>query len=266
MRDTHLLIIDPQYDFCNPNGSLFVSGADEDMKRLAVFIESNKEKITKIHCTLDSHHHVSIERPVFWLDQNGGRPDPFTIITTKDVKSGIWRPQIFSLQEKVQNYVDKLEANSRYPLCIWPPHCEIGTLGATIVPEIIKALDSWAEKHFRTIGYVAKGSNPLTEHYSAVQADVPDPTDPGTQINTRLIDILASADEILLAGEASSHCLANTVTDIANNFSDERYINKFTLLEDATSPVGGFENLTDRFIKDMTAKGMKISTTEKWMQ
>lgn len=33
-----LLIIDAQYDFCNPNGSLFVPGAVEDNKRLANFI------------------------------------------------------------------------------------------------------------------------------------------------------------------------------------------------------------------------------------
>lgn len=29
----HLLVIDPQKDFCNPNGSLFVTGADKDMDR-----------------------------------------------------------------------------------------------------------------------------------------------------------------------------------------------------------------------------------------
>jgi len=33
--NVHLLIIDPQNDFSNPQGSLFVPGADDDMKRLA---------------------------------------------------------------------------------------------------------------------------------------------------------------------------------------------------------------------------------------
>ena len=33
-----ILIIDAQYDFCNPDGALFVSGADADMQRLKKFI------------------------------------------------------------------------------------------------------------------------------------------------------------------------------------------------------------------------------------
>ena len=31
----HLVAIDPQNDFCSPHGSLYVPGAEEDMKRLA---------------------------------------------------------------------------------------------------------------------------------------------------------------------------------------------------------------------------------------
>lgn len=35
MKSTHaFLIIDAQYDFCNPEGALFVPGAQEDMQRL----------------------------------------------------------------------------------------------------------------------------------------------------------------------------------------------------------------------------------------
>ena len=41
-----LLIIDPQNDFCNPNGTLFVSGAEEDCERLAEFIDNNSSKIS----------------------------------------------------------------------------------------------------------------------------------------------------------------------------------------------------------------------------
>lgn len=31
IKKVHLLIIDPQQDFCSPTGVLFVQGADEDM-------------------------------------------------------------------------------------------------------------------------------------------------------------------------------------------------------------------------------------------
>ena len=40
MKQVHLLIIDPQNDFCSPDkGSLFVPGADQDMLRLATMVD-----------------------------------------------------------------------------------------------------------------------------------------------------------------------------------------------------------------------------------
>jgi nicotinamidase-related amidase len=33
MVKSHLLVIDPQVDFCDPSGSLYVPGAEDDMGR-----------------------------------------------------------------------------------------------------------------------------------------------------------------------------------------------------------------------------------------
>ena len=33
-----LLVIDPQVDFCDPKGALYVPGAEHDMKRLSAMI------------------------------------------------------------------------------------------------------------------------------------------------------------------------------------------------------------------------------------
>ena len=84
-----------------------------------------------------------------------------------------------------------------------------------MIPVVAAALQRWEEAGFARVNYVTKGYNPWTEHYSAVQADVPDPTDPGTQINTRLIRALKNADVVALSGQALSHCVAHTVRDIA---------------------------------------------------
>lgn len=265
MKNVHLLVIDPQKDFCNSNGSLFVNGADNDMKRLADFISRVNKKISAIHVTLDSHHYVDIAHPIFWVDEKGVHPDPFTIISVSDVENGVWRTRQPSCQERAINYVRSLESNGRYPLCIWPPHCLIGSDGAQVVPELFDSLVEW-ENGFKVVDYVTKGSNPWTEHYSAVQADVPDSTDVTTQINTHLIKTLEEADIILVAGEAGSHCLANTVRDIANNFADTSYVGKLVLLEDATSSVLGFEKFQEDFISEMTQKGMKLSSTIDWMK
>jgi len=283
MQKVHLVIIDPQDDFCfpgtqgqgdpqdpkyvpgEPAGALFVPGADADMSRLAAFVDRTQEKLQAIHCTLDSHHLVDIAHPIFWVDANGKHPDPFTIITADQVDAGEWRTSKVGRNKIASAYVRGLEKNGRYPLCIWPPHCLIGSKGAAVVPALQEAINRWAERHNRTINYVTKGSNPWTEHYSAVMADVPDPEDPTTQLNAGFIRMLEEADVILLAGEAGSHCLANTVRDIANNFADESYVKKFFLLEDATSPVPGFENFQVDFIKEMESRGMKKTTTETWM-
>lgn len=259
-----LLTIDPQNDFCHPDGSLFVPGAIDDMKRLAAMIHRLQDKLDDIHVTMDSHHFVDVAHPIFWMDSKGKNPDPFTIISNEDVKNGIYRTTNPQFQARMEEYVQILETNNRYPLCIWPPHCLIGSWGYGIVPELFEAFLEW-EKSFAIVDYVTKGSNFWTEHYSAVQADVPDPEDPDTQLNMRLIETLQKADIILLAGEARSHCLANTVRDIANNFGEEN-VKKMILLQDATSDVPGFESLGNDFVTEMRGRGMEVSTTEDFLK
>ncbi len=273
-----LLIIDPQNDFCHPDGSLFVPGATDDMDRTADMITRLKDKIDDIHITLDSHHFVDIAHPIFWLDSSGKHPAPFTIIAAADVKNGLFRTTNPQFQTRATEYVNSLEANARYPLCIWPPHCLIGSWGyavinhfdkTTPIAPLFEVLLNW-ENQFAMVDYVTKGSNFWTEHYSAVQADVPDPQDPDTQLNMSLIETLQKADIILLAGEARSHCLANTVIDIANNFGEEN-IKKMILLQDATSDVPDppgttmFTDIGEKFVTDMVARGMQVNTTVEFL-
>ena len=262
--DIRLLIIDPQNDFCDPNGSLFVPGADQDMERLSTMLDRTKDKLSDIHITLDSHRYVDVAHPIFWVDSEGKNPDPFTLISVDGVKNGVWKPKNPQFQSRMMDYVKSLDNNNRYMLCVWPPHCLIGSWGYSIHSKLYESLIEW-EKGFAIVDYVTKGSNIFTEHYSAVQADVPDAEDPGTMLNTGLIETLEAADMIALAGEASSHCLANTVRDIANNFG-EASIKKMTLLTDATSPVTGFEKMAEDFLTEMTQRGMNLSTTEEFLK
>lgn len=259
-----LLIIDPQMDFCDPAGALFVAGADADMDRLARMVRRLSPKLADIHVTLDSHHFVDIAHPIFWKDGAGKHPAPFTIISVGDVETGRWTPTQPGASKRVLAYVQALASHGRYPLCIWPPHCLIGSQGHAVVPELFAALQEW-EQRFAIVDYVTKGSNIWTEHYSAIQADVPDPADPSTQINTALIQTLMKADIVAVAGEAGSHCLANTVRDLANNFGDDSLVSKLVLLRDATSPVTGFGALQDSFVAEMTARGMQLSTTRDFL-
>lgn len=255
-----LLLIDPQNDFCDPNGALFVPGADEDAQRVATMVTRLIDKLDDIHVTLDSHRTVDVAHSIFWVNSRGQHPDPFTLISAADVRNGVWRTTNPGMQKRGLEYVETLEKNQRYILCIWPDHCIIGTNGHAVYPALSQALIEWEKKNFGLVDYVTKGSNPFTEHYSAVQADVPDPEDENTQLNTALLDILAESDMVAIAGEALSHCVANTVKDIANNFGDDN-IKKLVLLEDTCSNVPGFENLGEDFVKEMKARGMQVSTS-----
>ncbi len=261
--DIRLLLIDAQKDFCDPDtGSLYVSGAENDCDRVSTMIGRLGKKITRIHATLDQHHPMAIFHPMFWIDSSGTNPDPFTIISVDDLANSRWRTRAPQFQDYAEHYVGSLESGSRYPLCIWPYHCLIGSPGAAVMPSVFTAMTEWEQKYFRMVEYISKGSNYKTEHYSAVKAEVPDPEDPvGTNLNQTLIETLEEADMILLAGQAKSHCLANTVRDVADNFSDPVYIKKLYLLEDSTSSVTGFEQLGVDFQKEMIAKGMNVTTT-----
>jgi len=180
-----------------------------------------------------------------------------------DVEAGIWRATNPQFQKRALEYVKSLRDNNKYILVIWPPHCLIGSWGHGIVKPIYDALITW-ERDFAMVDFVTKGSNFWTEHYSAVQADVPDPADPTTLMNTGLIQTLQDADLIFLSGQALSHCVANTVRDIANNFGEEN-VKKLVLIADTTSPVPGFEPLAEAFVKEMVARGMQVTTSDKFL-
>lgn len=254
-----LLVVDPQNDFCDPKGSLFVTGADGDMERVGALLRRVGDRLERIHVTLDTHHAVDVGHPVFWVDADGNHPAPFTIITAFDLDTGRWMPTNPAHRDRMRGYVRALAENGRYPLCIWPPHCLIGSWGHTICEPVSTALVEW-EVRRGPVHFVVKGTNPFTEHYSAVQADVPDASDPSTLPNTRLLRELAMADVVAVAGEALSHCVANTIRDFAARMG--KYdVEKFVLLSDCTSPVPGFEREAEAFLREMTGKGMRLETS-----
>jgi nicotinamidase/pyrazinamidase len=125
--------------------------------------------------------------------------------------------------------------------------------------KLFEALRLW-EARFSVVDYIAKGANIYTEHYSAIRAEVRDPSDPKTQVNQPLIDTLRKASRVLVAGEAGSHCVAHTVRDLVQHFGDGA--TRLTLLTDAMSPVPGFESLQETFLADMVERGLGFGTTE----
>jgi nicotinamidase/pyrazinamidase len=268
----HLLVIDPQNDFMDqPKATLPVAGAMDDMKRLATMVDRVGQKLQKIHVTLDSHHLVDIAHPAFWRDGNGNSPDPMTMISAESIKDGTWSPRRPELREYALKYAEDLENAGKYQVMVWPAHCLIGSWGHNIQEDLNASLDRWSNARVRNIDFVTKGTNVLTEHYGALLAEVPITNDPSTQLNGRFLSMLQEADIIVVAGEASSHCVKATVEQVADNIGEE-HIKKFRLLTDCMSPVGAvtapdgsvivdFPAIADEFLKDMVGRGMELTTS-----
>jgi len=235
-----LFIIDPQVDF-HPGGSLAIPTADEDAMCTAKFIWEHMHEISQLIITMDSHQRLHIAHGIFWTNEAGESPPPFTLIPSKDVVDGKWKPRMTELEKYCIEYTKALESKGRFQLCIWPEHCIIGTKGQSIVSCIHDAALEWSKVSKKPIKYVQKGSNCFTEHYSALKADVELPHDPATRLNNDLVQALKSSSTIAVCGQALSHCVNFTVRDLIDLWPEGRASDIVVML-DCTSSVPGFES------------------------
>ena len=272
-RRIQLLAIDPQNDFCDlptawhgmqPDSgarlapSLPVPGAHTDMQQLARFITAQGAAIDAITLTLDSHQRHDIGHPSFWRAGDGAAVAPFTTITAAQLLAGDYVPRDPSALPRVTAYLDALERQGRYTHMVWPVHCEIGSWGHGVHSSVLAACGDWQQQRQRATKAVFKGMNPWTENYSALQAEVPDPADPSTQLNTRLLAELDQADLLLIAGEASSHCVRATTEHLLQHLPSGRP-ERIVLLTDCMSAVAGFEAQHQAFLVAAQAQGVQLA-------
>ncbi|MBT9314994.1 isochorismatase [Leptothoe spongobia] len=251
-----VLAIDVQNTFCIPGFELFVGGksgqgAVDDTRRLCEFVYRNLGQITEIVPTMDTHRAVQIFHAAFWVDVNGQRPAPMTMVELDDVRSGRWRvnPAIVSnlkvpldqLQAFAVHYVKRLSEDGKYPLTVWPYHSMLGGIGHSLVPAFEEACFFHNLARQCQTRFELKGSNPLTENYSVLRPEVLDDPDgqPVAKKNHELIQHLLSFDVVAIAGQAKSHCVAWTIDDLLSEIQqiDAALTSKIYLLEDCSSPV-----------------------------
>lgn len=246
-----------QNDFCSPEGALYVNGAEQDLKNVASFIAKQSSLIDHIILTQDNHHVIDISHPYFWTDKNGNYPQAFTTISADDVNSNKWRAGYY--KEEAINYINELYKQGEYPHIIWPEHCIVGSKGAAIADELMVAIIDWSHKG-RFFELIQKGLNPITEHFGALRANIPNSKDPSTMLNTSLIESLHKYNRILIAGEAKSHCVANTIKQICES---EGLAQKLIILEDCMSNVTGMDKLADPIYKMAKQKGARFQVSQE---
>lgn len=250
-----LSVIDCQIDFTNPEGALFVPGSVGDTDRLNRFIYGHVGSISHVVASLDSHYLFQPFHPLNWVAgpkptsradgtpyQEGDHPDPFTIITLRDVRNGSWLALRFP--KKMQTYLEGLEGNAKKQLCIWPLHCILGTPGHAWDPAFAEALTFHAACRNNQYDATTKGMSQLSEHYGILQAEVGFPEDPNTQLNTQVLTKWEQADAVYFAGQAKSHCCLATLEQIVAIFQGQgknHILEKLHVLRDCMSSVGDIE-------------------------
>ncbi|AGF46566.1 nicotinamidase-like amidase [Candidatus Kinetoplastibacterium desouzaii TCC079E] len=265
----NLLIIDPQNDFCdlstiNNNSikeypALPIKGADNDMQRLSAFIDKNIKHISNIAITLDTHHIIDISLISFWETYDGKELKPFTLINSESIKKNKIIPKNHNFKQYAFNYIKNIEVLYKQGLIVWPIHCQIGSWGHNIHKDISKSCLKWEKTHIKNVEFFLKGLNPLTEQYSAVEL-----TNNKNQIikNNKILSFIKNSDKLIIAGEASSHCVKKTIEDLIK-YLQPNDLKKIIVLSDCMSPVYGFADNTNNFFLCIEKEGIQISQSNK---
>lgn len=253
---TWLMLIDVQNTFCIPDFELYVGGrsgrgAVEDNTRLSEFIYRNLGNITQITATMDTHLTMQVFHAIFFVDKDGNHPAPYTDIHTFELREGKWKfnPALASQfdvapeygQQMMVHYAEQLEKKGKYALTIWPYHAMLGGVGHALVSSVSEAVFFHSVARLAQTDIVIKGDTAFTENYSVIGPEVL--TGPmGESLGThdlRFVQQLQEVDRLIIAGQAKSHCVAWTISDLLDDIfaTDAKLASKIYLLEDCTSPV-----------------------------
>jgi len=277
-----LVLIDVQNTFCTPGFELYVggrsgTGAIDDNKRLCEFIYRNLNKITHITATLDTHQPIQIFHSLFLVDKDGNHPDPFTLISAHDISQGRWKfntavAEVLGIDEQygqqlLEYYTGELKKRDKFDLTVWPYHAMLGGIGHALVSAVEEAMFFHSVARTAQPDIIIKGRHPLTEHYSALGAEI-DTDHTGTKLAEKddtLIRKVQKFDAVIIAGEAKSHCVAWTVDDLMQDIKkkDPSLLSTIYLLEDCMSPVVipnviDYTEETNKIFNTFVEAGMRI--------
>lgn len=282
-----LLLVDVQNTFCLPGFELYVGGrsgyaALEDTQRLTQFIYRHLDLFNNITATLDTHQSLMIFHPVFHIGPKGEHPEPYTVISTDHVMRKQWsfNPAAAAAlgvtveqgQAYLEYYVQALEAKGRYPLTIWPYHGMLGGVGHALVPVIEEALFFFSQARGGEVDMQLKGMSSWTEHFSILGPEISCDAQGNEMVgkNQALIEKLLSLDGLVIAGQAKSHCVAWTISDLLEEIKRRRpgFVERVLLLEDCMSSVVvpgviDYTDEADALFATFADEGMKIVKSDQ---
>jgi len=289
-RRIALLLVDVQNTFCMPDFELFVAGrngtgAVDDNRRLCEFIYRNLGRIGSITATMDTHQLMQVFHAIFFIGADGKHPAPYTIIQANELRAGKWtfNPALaarFKItpeygQEMMIFYAEKLEKRGKYALTIWPYHAMLGGIGHALVSAVEEAILFHSVARLSQPAFEIKGNQPFTEHYSVIGPEVT--KGPKGEVlgkhNPKFVDELKGLDALIIAGQAKSHCVAWTISDLLYDIRkvDAALAGKVYLLEDCTSsvvvPGADYTEAADAAFAEFVSAGMHlVRSTDDFLQ
>lgn len=236
--------IDVQQDFMD-HGALGVAGAQKDVERMTRFIYDNMEKISNIAVSMDTHTPHQIFHPCWWIDENGEHPAPYTVITLKDLDEGKWRAVINP--QASREYVKHLEQDAKKALCIWTYHCMQGTTGAALENQFANMIYFHSVARKAVVQRLVKGQDPMSEMYGIIRPEY----DTKGYMNLEFLNKLERFDKVLIAGEAKSHCVLESIKQILEYYETRPEVTeKVYVLEDCMSSISGYEDMANQMFED----------------
>ena len=240
MSKNILLIIDAQNDFVQPSGSLYVPGAIQDMTNVINLLKEKGSKFDEILVSIDVHQIFDIGHPCFWVDPDGNHPEPFTTISLDDFNK-IWSCSSVNDEKDAEIYLKSLKIQDKEHM-IWPEHCVFGTTGSNIFEPLLDELENWTKKLKKTISYVIKGLFHLSEFHGIFGPSVEFPSyGKDAQFNFSLQRFILGFDNIVVTGEAKSHCVGDSLEQLVSGY-EHVACEKITILEDCMSNIVGFKH------------------------
>lgn len=225
-------------------GNLPVPGAVNDVRRVCEFIYNNPLEISHVDASLDTHFLFQPFHRFNWVAgpnpadgyNEGDHPNPFTVITGQDILNGVW--QAIRMPNRMSRMIQLLEQDHKKNLCIWPLHCELGTVGHALDPSLMEAIHWHAAVRNDQYDLTDKGRSQSSEHYGILKAEVEFADDPTTMLNTLVVGKWQQADKVWFAGEARTHCCLETLNQVADIFAaNSLAMDKLNALIDCMSNV-----------------------------
>ena len=238
---TLLLIIDPQNDFTNPEGSLYVKGAEEAVSNICKFIYTQKPD--DILISQDTHQKFSIGFPLFWDREL----KPFDKIKISDILENRIKP--VKLRDGwEEDFKKQFKEKESETITIWPYHCLEGSWGWCFPDSLVSTLNDWGlfNPDHKQYEVYRKGYIPEIESYSILS---------DCRFSAEFPDLLDNDyDKIYISGFCKDICVAESLKDLGQY---KHFKDKFVFLDNCMSTLNSESTnlkIYEKMISDFGAK------------